>query len=90
LVDEVRGLIEKHGTLSRTASIAVGYREVIALLEGKIDERTAVEEVIAHTRQLARRQETWLRSLTSLAVLEVAQDADLVSLGRNLSEQLGG
>ena len=90
LVDEVRGLIEKHGTLSRTASIAVGYREVIALLEGKIDERTAVEEVIAHTRQLARRQETWLRSLSSLAVLEVAQDADLVSLGRNLSEQLGG
>jgi tRNA dimethylallyltransferase len=90
LVDEVRSLIQTHGRLSRTASIAVGYREVIALLEGRIDERTAVEEVIAHTRQLARRQETWLRSLKSLEVLEVAQAAELSGLGQALAERLGG
>jgi tRNA dimethylallyltransferase len=88
LVDEVRGLLQQHGTLSRTASIAVGYREVIALLEGSIDQPTAVEEVIAHTRQLARRQETWLRSLKSLEVLEVAQAAELSGLGQALAERL--
>lgn len=88
LVEEVRGLIERHGQLSRTAKIAVGYREVTALLEGKIDEQTAVEEVVAHTRQLARRQETWLRSLQSLEVLEVTQEQDLIALGRALAERL--
>jgi tRNA dimethylallyltransferase len=88
LVEEVRGLMERHGQLSRTAKIAVGYREVIALLEGKIDEQTAVQEVVAHTRQLARRQETWLRSLKSLEVLEVSQEQDLVGLGAALAERV--
>ena len=32
LVDEVHGLLETHGTLSRTALQAVGYREVIEFL----------------------------------------------------------
>lgn len=88
LVDEVRGLIAQHGELSRTAKIAVGYREVIAVLEGTIDLQTATAEVIAHTRQLARRQETWLRSLKRLEVLEVSQVQDLVTLGRTLAERL--
>jgi len=88
LVDEVRGLIDQHGKLSRTAEIAVGYREVIALLDGKVDEKTVIEGVVAHTRQLARRQETWLRSLKGLEVLEVSREEDLTSLGRALAGRL--
>ena len=88
LVQEVRGLIEQYGQLSRTAKIAVGYREVLALLEGKIDEQTAVQEVVAHTRQLARRQETWLRSLKGLEVLEVTKEQDLVGLAAALAERM--
>jgi tRNA dimethylallyltransferase len=88
LVDEVRGLIDMHGKLSRTAEIAVGYREVIALLDGKINEKTAIDEVTAHTRQLARRQETWLRSLKSLEVLEVSRDEELLILGHTLAGRL--
>src|SRR5690606_4471727 len=34
LVEEVDHLLQTHTTLSRTASIAVGYREVIQLLQG--------------------------------------------------------
>ena len=33
LVEEVRGLLAKYGTLSRTAFQAVGYREIIDYLE---------------------------------------------------------
>jgi tRNA dimethylallyltransferase len=35
LVEEVRGLLAKHGTLSRTAMQAVGYREVIDFLQSR-------------------------------------------------------
>ena len=80
LVDEVRGLIAIHGSLSRTASIAVGYREVLELLAGTVDESRAIEQVIFHSRQLARRQETWLRSLVALQVCEVAEDRDLTGI----------
>ncbi|HEY3436484.1 MAG TPA: tRNA (adenosine(37)-N6)-dimethylallyltransferase MiaA [Actinotalea sp.] len=58
LVDEVRGLVAT-GPLGRTAARAVGYAEVIAMLRGELDERTARELVAAGTRRLARKQMGW-------------------------------
>jgi tRNA dimethylallyltransferase len=63
-VDEVRGLLERFGQLSRTASQAVGYREVIDHLCGASDLPTTIEAVKTRTRRFARRQETWFRSLS--------------------------
>jgi len=71
-VDEVRRLLDIHGGLSRTAATAVGYRETLEFLAGGGDERDAAglaelkQQVAAHTRQMARRQETWFRSLSEL------------------------
>jgi tRNA dimethylallyltransferase len=64
LVDEVRRLLARYGALGRTASQAVGYREVIDHLEGKADLPETIRKVQARTRQFARRQETWFRSLS--------------------------
>jgi len=88
LVEEVKGLLTQHGALSRTASIAVGYREVMNYLDGVMDLPTTIGEVIAHTRQLARRQETWLRSLSSLEVLDVSDESCLHDLAEHLSVRL--
>jgi len=69
LIDEVRHLLEYYGDISRTASQAVGYREVIELLLGdNVDDDPAalketIERVKARTRQFAKRQITWFRSL---------------------------
>lgn len=41
---------------------AVGYRQVWAYLNAEIDHATMCEQAIAATRQLAKRQHTWLRS----------------------------
>ena len=71
LVDEVRSLIEQYGTLSRTAGQAVGYREVIQWLDSDQDESDLREQVAIHTRQLAKRQETWFRSFTEITALTV-------------------
>jgi len=64
LVEEVRGLIDQYGELSRTASQAVGYREVIAALAADEDEASMCEAVNIRTRQFARRQDTWFRGLS--------------------------
>ena len=64
LVDEVRGLLQQHGELSRTAAQAVGYREIMEYLQGQRNLRDTVEAVKSRTRRFARRQETWFRSLS--------------------------
>jgi tRNA dimethylallyltransferase len=69
LFDEVERLLSRYGTLGRTASQAVGYREPIACLQGQGDRRRTLEEIQAHTRQLARRQETWYHSLPELRAI---------------------
>jgi tRNA dimethylallyltransferase len=70
LVDEVRGLLQRYGQLGRTASQAVGYREVIEHLAGQHDLDETRRRVKEHTRQLARRQETWLRGLSEVTFVD--------------------
>lgn len=69
LVDEVRGLLERPGGLSKTARQAVGYRELIAAIESGDDPASAADLVLFHTRRLARRQETWIRSFSEIRPL---------------------
>lgn len=61
LVEEVRSLRASGHPLSRTAALAVGYRQIIDFLEGKISEKEAVDLAIIATKQLARRQRAWFR-----------------------------
>lgn len=60
LVDEVRTLRERDA-LSRTAAQAIGYREVLEHLDGKIELDAALDAVVVRTRQFARRQRMWFR-----------------------------
>ncbi|MCA1979768.1 MAG: tRNA (adenosine(37)-N6)-dimethylallyltransferase MiaA [Thiobacillus sp.] len=63
LVDEVRALRARHALTPELPSMrAVGYRQAWAYLEGAIDAAALREQGIAATRQLAKRQLTWLRS----------------------------
>jgi tRNA dimethylallyltransferase len=60
LVDEVAAL-RARGAFSRTAAQAIGYREVLDHLDGKIELGPALEAVVVRTRQFARRQRRWFR-----------------------------
>ena len=63
LIDEVRGLKRRWRLTERSASMRlVGYRQVWAYLEGRFSREEMTSRAIAATRQLARRQLTWLRS----------------------------
>lgn len=61
LLDEVARLLSQVTSLSLTARHAIGYREAIAVLEGRISLDEAIELTIRRTRQLAKRQMTWFR-----------------------------
>lgn len=62
LVDEVRALHQRGDLhLQLPAIRAVGYRQVWASLEGDLEVADLPEKITAATRQLAKRQLTWLR-----------------------------
>ena len=62
LIEEVRGFHERGDlSLELPSMRAVGYRQVWEHLEGKTGYNEMVERALAATRQLAKRQITWLR-----------------------------
>jgi tRNA dimethylallyltransferase len=62
LMDEVRGLIRDGLKENPSASRAIGYREVIENLEGRLPERALASEIVKNTRQLVKKQRTWFRT----------------------------
>jgi len=62
LIAEVEHLLAKWPLTPDLPSMrSVGYRQVIAYLQGEYDYSTLCEKGVAATRQLAKRQLTWLR-----------------------------
>ena len=77
LVEELAALRRKFRlTASMPSMRTVGYRQVWEHLEGKSDRRTMRERGIAATRQLAKRQLTWLRSFRDLVRLDAGGPKD--------------
>ncbi|HQS82125.1 MAG TPA: tRNA (adenosine(37)-N6)-dimethylallyltransferase MiaA [Thiobacillus sp.] len=79
------GLLDEVETLRRDYTLkpdlpamrAVGYRQAWAYLDGDIDMKALREQGIAATRQLAKRQLTWLRSWADMMALDsLADDVD--------------
>jgi tRNA dimethylallyltransferase len=59
LVAEVDECIKTGITTARTAQLALGYAQVIAMRRGELTLDASIEETKRATRQYARRQETW-------------------------------
>ncbi len=79
-MEEVAGLLDRQRPLSKTASQAVGYREVIEHLKGGPPLDETIELVKTHTRQFAKRQWTWFRSLSECRPVPIAEPVDIESL----------
>jgi tRNA dimethylallyltransferase len=74
-VDEVRSLVAGGGLAPDMPSMrSVGYRQVWAWLRGEYDEAEMVRRGQAATRQLAKRQMTWLRSEQACHWLDAVDD----------------
>ncbi|QDT06520.1 IPP transferase [Rubripirellula lacrimiformis] len=88
LVEEVRSLLDREHPLSRTARQAVGYREVLDYLDqqdASLDDTIAL--VATHTRQLAKRQESWFRSFSEIRGIDVDDPIDAEAIADRIVHQ---
>ena len=86
-LDEVRALHGRGDLTARHSSMrAVGYRQLWAHLEGECGLAEAVERGVAATRQLAKRQLTWMRAETEPRWLD--PEADELSWNRDVRREL--
>jgi tRNA dimethylallyltransferase len=87
LVDETKRLIDAGKELGRTANQAVGYREVLEHLAGNLDLDATIELVKLRTRQFAKRQLTWFRSLSECRSVPVSKPFDAALVAARVYEQ---
>ncbi|MDT0596195.1 tRNA (adenosine(37)-N6)-dimethylallyltransferase MiaA [Glaciecola petra] len=77
-IDEVQGLRKKFDLNEDLPSIrCVGYRQVWQHLEGMLNKDQMRERSIIATRQLAKRQITWLRNWQNIIEMESENDKNL-------------
>lgn len=86
LVDEVKGLLSAGFREALTAPQAIGYKEIVAALDGVIPLDEAVEQIKTATRRYAKRQRSWLRRDSRLQMLD-ADALDAEALARVIVER---
>ncbi|WP_152049517.1 tRNA (adenosine(37)-N6)-dimethylallyltransferase MiaA [Tautonia marina] len=76
LIDEVRRLLAQPHPPHTVPMQGVGYREVLDLLSGRLpSEAAAIDLIQTRTRQFAKRQLTWFRSLSEVQFLPLSDPA---------------
>jgi len=72
LVEEVQSILRLYPTLDESypSLRAVGYRQVYHYLNNKISKGELKDKIIFATRQLAKRQITWMRKMENLEIFE--------------------
>jgi tRNA dimethylallyltransferase len=84
---EVEKLLEDGLPVTAPGMNAIGYRETVDLVEGRIDRKEWEDRVIGATRRFAKRQETWFRREPDLIRVD-AEREDLVDFVLAQSEPL--
>jgi len=86
LLAEVEGLRRSHALSADLPSMrAVGYRQAWETLEGAAPESTLADRGIAATRQLAKRQLTWLRAMDGIERFDCLRPG----LGEAVAQRVG-
>lgn len=75
-VEEVAELRRTHPQLSRTAAVALGYREIAEHLDGRCSLEEAIETTVRRTRRFAVRQERWFRRDPRVRWFDAPRDPD--------------
>ena len=83
-VKEVKLLNEKYPHWSKTALQAIGYKEILAYLNGEITLEMAKEEIKTRTRHFAKRQITWFKKEKDVVWIDSSNFADAKEKALNL------
>jgi tRNA dimethylallyltransferase len=66
LIEEVRGLLARGYPADLRPLQAIGYREAVAFIEGRIEAESLVPAIVSATMKYAKRQMTWFRHQTDV------------------------
>ncbi|MCK9621711.1 MAG: tRNA (adenosine(37)-N6)-dimethylallyltransferase MiaA [Methylobacter sp.] len=88
-IDEVVALYQRGDLTEKMPSVrAVGYRQAWSYLQGEYDLETMIEKAIVATRQLAKRQFTWLRREVDAASFQTGQKDLLAKVLETVNDEL--
>ena len=73
LENEVRKLYKKYKEGLSTAMQAIGYKEIIEYIDGKITLEEAIEKIKLESRRYAKRQITWFKKINNIFWLDGLQ-----------------
>jgi tRNA dimethylallyltransferase len=89
-LEEVEALRRRGDLTARHPAMrAVGYRQLWAHLAGEFDRAEALRRAVAATRQLAKRQLTWMRREVQAAWIDPDADRAELSWNRDIIRELG-
>ncbi len=80
LVDEVRVLLGRGLKLNPSAAGAIGYRETIDFIEGRLSETALASLIVKNTRALVKKQRTWFRTQLPVHACVPAESAEVAGL----------
>ena len=88
-VDEMRALMARPGVMRDSSAMrSVGYRQFWTYLLGEYSLREARDRALFATRQLAKRQLTWLRSEKGAFAVDPLEADGIVTISTHLARQL--
>jgi len=88
LVAEVEAVLAAGKTFGRTARQALGYREVLEHWEGRRNLAETIDLVKTRTRQFAKRQLTWFRSLSECRWIPLDESLSPADVAERILESL--
>lgn len=71
LVDEVKNIINLGYQDTKTASCAIGYKEIFAWLDGRCSYQEAIEKIKMESRRYAKRQITWFKRVENIHMINL-------------------
>jgi len=87
LESEVRRLADKYGRQAPGLN-SIGYSEWFAMFDGTANLDAVREAIVIHTRQYAKRQETWLRRRPGPPLYDLAETEQRAAIFENVAEFL--
>ncbi|MHC1746287.1 MAG: tRNA (adenosine(37)-N6)-dimethylallyltransferase MiaA [Negativicutes bacterium] len=76
LLDEVSDLLASGVSPDAQSMQAIGYKEIVAHLQGKTDLDTAISRIKQSTRHFAKRQITWYKKMSYIQWFQIEHFAD--------------
>ena len=88
LIQEVERLLAQPIPPSQTALQALGYKEIVAFLNGEISLEEAVGKIKTETKRFAKRQLTWFKRDTRIKWYSVTKDTNFDKLAVEISQDI--